>query len=159
MFKELRRKDMQVSDKEIDELLINGEYGVISTIGENGYPYGIPMSYVYENDSIYFHCGRYGHKIDNFNYSDKVSFTVVYDTELVPENLDHHYKSAILFGRLVEVESDEKVNALRSLVKKYASGFEDAGELSIDEEEHITKVYKIIIENRQGKFRWGNQKA
>jgi len=159
MFRELRRKDMKVSEEEIEEVLTRGEYGVISTIGEDGYPYGIPMSYIYENGSIYFHCGRYGHKIDNFNYSNKVSFTVVYDTELVPENLDHHYKSVIVFGKVVEVSKDEKIESLRSLVKKYAQGYEDLGELSIDEEEHITKVFRIDIENKEGKFRWGNQKA
>ena len=159
MFRELRRKDMKVSDEDIEEVLAKGEYGVISTIGEDGYPYGIPMSYVYEDGAIYFHCGRYGHKIDNFNYSNKVSFTIVYDTELVPENLDHHYKSVIVFGKLVELSGEEKLEVLRSLVRKYASGYENLGEISIDEEEDITKVFKIEIEHKEGKFRWGNQKA
>lgn len=159
MFRELRRKDMKVGHEDIEEVLAKGEYGIISTIGEDGYPYGIPMSYVYEDGVIYFHCGRYGHKIDNFNYSNKVSFTIVYDTELVPENLDHHYKSVIVFGRLVELGGDEKIKVLRSLVKKYASGYEDLGEISIDEEEDITKVFRIEIEHKEGKFRWGNQKA
>lgn len=159
MFVDLRRRDMKVGEEDIVEVLEKGEYGIISTIGENGYPYGIPMSYIYKDDSIYFHCGRYGHKIDNFEYCDKVSFTIVYDTELVPENLDHHYKSVIAFGKLVEVSKDEKINALRELVKKYAKGYEGAGEVSIEEEESITKVFRIDIEHREGKFRWGNQKA
>lgn len=159
MFKELRRKDMKVGEKEIEKVLLGGEYGIVSSIGENGYPYGLPMSYIYENGSIYFHCGRYGHKIDNFAYSDKLCFTVVYDTELVPEKLDHHYKSVIAYGKVIEVDGDEKINSLRGLVRKYSSGFEDLGELSIDEEKDITKVFRIDIEHMEGKFRWGNQKA
>lgn len=150
---------MQVSAEDIEHILENGEYGIISTIGEDGYPYGIPMSYIYSNNNVYFHCGKYGHKIDNFNYSNKVSFTIVYDTELIPKNLDHHYKSVISFGKVTEIDGEEKIEALRKLVKKYAKGFEDLGELSIEEEKAITKVFKIDLEHVQGKFRWGNQKA
>lgn len=159
MFKELRRKDMQVEDALVEELLVQGEYGVISTIGEDGYPYGVPMSYVYEDGKIYFHCGREGHKIDNFSYSDKVSFSLVYETEVVAENLDHHYKSVIVFGRLVELEGEEKIRGLRSLVRKYAGAYEGVGDLSIAQEKDITRVFRIDIEHREGKFRWGNQKA
>lgn len=155
----MKRKDMEVSDIDIENILYEGEYGVISTIGEDGYPYGIPMSYIFENGNIYFHCGKNGHKIDNFNYCDRVSFNIVYDTELVPKNLDHHYKSVIAFGKVVEVNDEEKIMALRNLVKKYAPGFEDNGEISIEKEKSFTKVFKIEIEHIQGKFRWGNQKA
>ncbi len=130
MFRTMKRKDMQVSEEDIKYILENGEYGIISTIGEDGYPYGIPMSYVY-NENIYFHCGKNGHKIDNFNYSNKVSFNIVYDTEIVPENLDHHYKSIIAFGSVVEVDGEEKIQALRDLVSKYAVDFKEKGDISI----------------------------
>lgn len=64
MFYEMRRKDRLLTEKEAKEILSEGEYGVLSTIGEDGYPYGVPVNYVYLNDSIYFHCAAdVGHKL------------------------------------------------------------------------------------------------
>ena len=63
-FREMRRKDRQVYDDLINEILGKGEYGVISLTGENGYPYGVPVNYAYHNDGIYIHCAKIGHKLD-----------------------------------------------------------------------------------------------
>lgn len=158
MFRELRRKDMAISQEDAMKVLENAEYGVVSTIGEDGYPYGVPMSYILMDNNIYYHCALTGHKIDNIEFNSKVSFTVVGRTELIPEKLDHHYESVIVFGRAEKVEGEEKIQALRGLVDKYAKGFEEKGELSIKEEEKITTVIKISIEDMQGKLRWGNQR-
>ena len=63
-FREMRRKDRQVYDDMVSEILEKGEYGVISVSGENGYPYGVPVNYVYLNGNIYIHCAKTGHKLD-----------------------------------------------------------------------------------------------
>ncbi len=65
MFKEMRKKDREVLGEDIEKILTNGEYGVLATVGENGYPYTVPLSYVYQDNSIYFHCAKEGHKLDN----------------------------------------------------------------------------------------------
>ena len=55
-FREMRRMDRKISDNQARELLKNNTYGVLSTIGVDGYPYGVPLNYVFFNDAIYFHC-------------------------------------------------------------------------------------------------------
>ncbi|MGO9458030.1 MAG: pyridoxamine 5'-phosphate oxidase family protein [Acidimicrobiales bacterium] len=55
MFATMRRKDRQLSNSEAEEVLKSGAYGVLSMVGKNGYGYGIPLNYVYKNNSIFFH--------------------------------------------------------------------------------------------------------
>lgn len=147
---------MTMDKDKMMKLLEDAEYGIVSTIGEDGYPYGFPMSYVLMDGSIYFHCGIIGHKITNINYSEKVSFTVVGKTELLPEILDTNYESIILFGRAMKVEGEEKIRALVKILDKYAKDFMIEGKDSIKEENDITLVIKIEIENITGKIRWGD---
>jgi nitroimidazol reductase NimA-like FMN-containing flavoprotein (pyridoxamine 5'-phosphate oxidase superfamily) len=92
---------------------------VLATSGDDGYPYAVPLSYVY-NGAIYFHCAPAGHKIDNIKYNDKVSFCVVGRAKTLPKALNVDYQSAIVFGRAKIIEGEEKNSALRKLMKKYA---------------------------------------
>ncbi len=87
MFRELRRKNQQLSETEARSILKNGTYGVLSVQGDDGYPYGVPMNYVYGDDAIYFHCAKEGHKLEGFQRSDKVSFCVVGEDEVIPESI------------------------------------------------------------------------
>lgn len=154
MFKKMRKSHMNMEVEDIKVLLKDSEYGIISTMGEDGYPYGFPMSYVYLNNYIYFHCGLKGHKIDNILYNNRVSMTVVGESSLIPELLDTNYKSIVLFGKIFKVsDEEEKITALREIVKKYAKGFTLEGDRSIVEEKHITNVFKIEIEHITGKVR------
>lgn len=153
MFKKMRKSHMSMDDGRIEELLRKSEYGIVSTVGENGYPYGFPMSYVYIDGSIYFHCGLNGHKIDNISYDNRVSMTVVGETSLVPELLDTNYESIVLFGKVINVQGGEKIRALKKIVEKYAKGFNLEGDKSISDEKHITNVFKIEIEHITGKIR------
>ena len=115
MFRELKRKKINNAE----EILENGEYGVLATIGDDGYPYAIPLSYVYDG-GIYFHCAPTGHKMDNIKYNDKVSFCVVGRAKTLPEELSVDYQSVIVFGRAKIIEGEEKNNALGKLMAKYA---------------------------------------
>ena len=55
MFAEMRRQDRKLTREEAETILRDGQYGILSTTGEDGYPYGVPVSYAYENGKIYFH--------------------------------------------------------------------------------------------------------
>ncbi len=151
MFREMRRKDKQLSMEESIEILKNNEVGVLSTINENGYPYGVPLNYVYFNNSIYFHCAKEGQKLDNINNNEKVSFCVFCDVKLLPDKFDTIYKSVILFGKSKEVNETEKEIALLELIKKYSSKFIEQGKKYVEKSKDTTKVYKISIENITGK--------
>lgn len=151
MFKQMRRKERQIEIIEAEEILKNGEYGVLSTNGENGYSYGTPLSYVYFNNSVYFHCALEGQKLENINYNNKISFCVVGKTCVIQAKFSTKYESTILFGEANEVFGEEKNEALIAILKKYSPDFIDKGKLYIKNAGDKTKVIKININKISGK--------
>lgn len=144
------KKKNQMNDQDALQLLINGRYGVLGTISDNGYPYTIPLNYVYLDNKIYFHSAKIGHKIDNINQNEKVSFTVVGEESIIEEELTSHYKSVTLFGTARVVPGNKDV--LFSLVKKYASRMFAQSKNSIEEDAHNTSIIEITIEHITGKM-------
>ena len=153
MFKEMRRKDRAMDKEGIDEILRKSEYGILSTVGQNGYPYGVPVSYIYFNDSIYFHCALAGHKLDNISINNKVSFCVVGQADPLPDKFSVQYKSVILFGRASEVSPDEKNQILLEILNKYSPDYTEKGKEYINNSGKVTKVIRIDIEHITGKER------
>lgn len=153
MFKEMRRKDRELKNDEIIEILKNNTYGILSTISENGYPYGVPISYIFFNNSIYFHSATKGHKIDNILNNSKVSFCIVGETCTLPDKFTTNYESVIVFGKAIEVLDDEKNSALLEIVKKYSPDYIEEGKEYIEKAGKATKVLKISIEHISGKAR------
>lgn len=151
MFREMRRQDKKIDNKEAAAILEAGEYGVLSTTGSNGYAYGVPVSYAYSSGNIYFHCAPEGQKLDNIKHNNKVSFCVVGSTEILPGNFSTKYESVIIFGKASEVYDDEKREALVAILKKYSPGFMDKGMEYLKTDSCKTKVIKIEIEHVTGK--------
>ena len=108
MFREIRLKDRSVDDEKAIAILAQGSYGVLSTIGEDGYPYGVPLNYTYFDNCIYFHCAREGHKLENIDFNHKVSFCVVTKSDVLSNEFDTDYESAIAFGKATVVTDDSK---------------------------------------------------
>ncbi|MDD2772540.1 MAG: pyridoxamine 5'-phosphate oxidase family protein [Elusimicrobiales bacterium] len=153
MFKKMRRADRQLSRPEADAILAKGIYGVLLLIGENGYPYGVPVNYVYMNNAIYFHCALEGAKLDCIRACNKVSFCVVTEAVPLPEQLSTRYQSAIAFGTAREVSSDEKMPVLMALLKKYAREFLEKGKERALNSLYRTAVIAISLDNVTGKAR------
>lgn len=151
MFKEMRKKDKNIDIEQAIGLLKKGQYGVLSTVGENGYAYGVPLNYIYDEGNIYSHCAVEGSKLDNIMFNDKVSFCVVGNTELISDKFSYRYESVIIFGRATEVHNKEKVDALGKFVQKYAGEFMEKGMEYIQKDGIKTKVIKINIEYITGK--------
>lgn len=153
MERKVRRTDRVISEKEARQILKIGEYGVLSTVSEGGQPYGVPVSYSLTEDAIYFHCALEGHKSENLNFNNKVSFCVVGNTEVLPEKFGTKYESVIVFGKAIEAVGDEKNKGLLGLLKKYSSGFMEEGLKYIENTAGKTRVYKIVVESITGKAR------
>lgn len=152
MFREIRRKDRVLDEKGIVELLETGEYGFLSMVGTDGFGYGIPISFVKEGESIYFHCAPEGYKLECLRENPKVSFCVVGKTRVIPNQFTTAYESALVFGTMqLELSEEECRHALRLLTKKYCSGFEAIGEKYIDKSFHRTNVLRLDIEHISGK--------
>lgn len=153
MERTIRRIDRAISEEEAKEILKRGEYGVLSTASRDGRPYGVPLSYGYTGDMIYFHCALEGRKIDVIQENNRVSFCVVGKTEVVPEIFGTKYESVIVFGRVSEATGDEKHKGLLELLKKYSPGFIKEGLQYMETAGGKSKVFKIMIESMTGKAR------
>ena len=123
----IRRKDREISSSEALALLERGEYGILSTCGPDGQPYGIPLSYCVLNNAIYFHCALEGRKLLNSAVENRVSFCVVGKTEILPDHFATRYESVITSGRVEEVTGDEKQRALEGLLVKYSREYYSEG--------------------------------
>lgn len=159
-FRELRRKNQLLSEKETINILNRNTSGILACGGDNGYPYAVPLSYVYSGGKIYFHCALTGHKLDAIRRNSKVSFCVIDCDNVRPEKFTTFYRSVIVFGKIRIIEnSDEKRAALEVLAKKYSPNNDIGIAKEIDgafdrvcmlelEIEHLTgKAAKELIKN------------
>ncbi len=137
------------------DILVTESTGVLSLIGDNGYPYGVPLNYVYQDHRLYLHGARKGHKMDCIANESKACFTVIAQDEAVPEKFSTNYKSVIVFGkvRILKTEEEKKV-AFMALVKHISSDFLKEGEDVIEEMWKGTAAIVFEIEHMTGK---GNQ--
>ena len=152
MFREMRRKTQQLSYEESISVLRRGTSGVLATEGDNGYPYAVPMSYVYCDGKIWFHCAKTGHKIDAITKNEKVSFCVIEKDDVRPREFTTYYRSVIVFGKVRVLEKiSEKRAALEKLAEKYSPD-DEAGRLKEIEKsfEHLHMI-ELVIEHITGK--------
>lgn len=84
MFRELRRKKQLLPLGESAAVLARGTAGVLALSGDEGYPYAVPISYVYDGEKLYFHCAQSGHKLDAIRRNEKASFCVIDQNQIVP---------------------------------------------------------------------------
>ena len=127
MFREMLRKKQELSKEECIEILKNEMRGVLAVLGDDDYPYGVPINHWYceEDGKLYFHGGKTGHKIDAIKKHDKVSFCV-YDKGFKREGeWSLNIKSVIVFGCAKIIEDHEKaLDISRKLSYKYTSDSE-----------------------------------
>ena len=117
----MRRKKQALSAEETTAVLERCSAGTLAVLGDGGYPYAVPLSYVYRDGRLYFHCARAGHKLDAVRACDKASFCVIDKDEVLPEKFTTKYRSAIAFGRVREVtDPGEMETIMRHLAGKYA---------------------------------------
>ncbi len=127
MFREIARRKQVLTTEQIIEILKSEKRGVLSVHGENGYPYGLPINFWYneENGYIYFHSGKKGHKNDAIASDNKVSFCVYDEGYKKDGEWSLNICSVIVFGKIYIVEEAEKsVEIFRSLSLKFTSDIE-----------------------------------
>ncbi|MBU5314045.1 pyridoxamine 5'-phosphate oxidase family protein [Tissierella carlieri] len=152
-----RMKKFQLTSEQIDELLHRADTGRFATINENGYPYVVPMHFVYYNEKIYMHGLPKGQKIDNVNRNSKVCFEVNELFGLLTDNIENacdteaEYNSVIIIGNASLIEDlDYKRKILNKIVEKYTPQF--AGKELPDNMIKGTAIIEIDIVERTGKY-------
>ena len=127
MFRKMRRFKQQISDAECIEILKNTKRGVLSLIGDDGYPYGLPIDHWYceEDGKIYFHGAKEGHKNDSIKACDKASYCVYDEGYRKEGDWALNIKSVILFGRISLVEDQDKAREIcTELTRKFTDDAE-----------------------------------
>jgi nitroimidazol reductase NimA-like FMN-containing flavoprotein (pyridoxamine 5'-phosphate oxidase superfamily) len=143
----LRRQDRALAAPDAERMLGSCEFGVLSTVGDDGYPYGVPVSFAYSGGVIYFHSAKEGHKIDNIRHDDRVSFCVVGFAQVRPKDFTTSFGSVVAFGRAHVVEGEEKRRALLAIAVKYTDISTQEIEDYIDDDGAKATVMRIDLES------------
>ena len=147
----MRRIKQQLSEEESLEVLKKAKRGVLSVIGDDGWPYGIYLNPHFENGRIFFHGAKEGHKIDALKRDARASFTVIDEGVKDEGGWAYAFRSVVVFGRVEFVEDqNEAVEICRRLARRF-----NPSEADIEDEirraaAHV-QVFALIPEHITGK--------
>lgn len=153
MFRAIRKKKNEISIEKAKMLLVSERRGVLAVNGDDHYPYAIPVNFYYdENDQkIYFHGSRVGHKADALKNCDKVCFTVWGNETVKEEAWAPFVQSVVVFGRCRPMrEPEAAVEKLKKFAMKYYPD-EDTANEEIAVSGKAVQMYEIAIEHLSGK--------
>lgn len=153
MFREMRRKSRAIGDADAKALLHSTRIGILAVNGDGGYPYAVPVNYLYDeaNDRIIFHGARAGHKADALSTSDRVCFTVYGNEVVKKESWAPFVQSVVAFGRCRPLQKpDEALDALTRLALKYYPNMDEV-DREIQQSGEAVCVFEVQIEHMRGK--------
>ena len=151
-FREMRRKRQLLSDEESIGILKNATAGTLALLGDKGYPYAVPISYVYANGKLYFHNSLSGHKVDAIRNCDKASFCVIDKDDVQPEKYTTFFRSVIAFGRIHIIEDEtEKLAMARMLGNRYNPNNDESLQKEIENGLSRMLMIRFDIEHLTGK--------
>ena len=164
-FREMRRKRQQLSEEESISILKKATAGTLALLGDDDYPYAVPISYVYADGRLYFHSALSGHKVDAIRKFDKVavqreqarpgakaSFCVIEQDEVHPEKYTTFFRSVIAFGRIHIIEDEaEKLATARMLGNRYNPNQEEALQKELESGLSRMLMIRFDIEHLTGK--------
>ena len=152
MFRELQRKNKELSRQECESILVKEKRGVLSVIGDGGYPYGMPMNHYYADDgNIYFHCGKQGHRIDALKSCDKVSFCVYDKGTKASDDWVLTIKSVIVFGAIEIIDNADIIADISARLSRKFTDDEAYIRNEIECYAHEALILKLMPEHICGK--------
>ena len=151
-FREMRRKRQQLSEEESVGILQRATAGTLALLGDDDYPYAVPISYVYHEGKLFFHSALAGHKIDAIRKCDKASFCVIDRDDIQPEKYTTFFRSVIAFGRIHIIEDEmEKLETARMLGNRYHPNDDEALQKEIENGLSRMLAIRFDIEHLTGK--------
>ena len=148
---EMRRAKQRLPLDESLAILEKGSSGVLA-LWDGEEPYAVPLSYVYHEGKLYFHCARDGFKVQCLRANPQVCLACVCDTHIIAEKFTTEFASAILRGTASEVTDDaEKIHALRLLCQHHTPAGMDGFDAAVAQSLSRTAVWKIEISDITGK--------
>ena len=151
-FRQMRRKRQQLTDEESIGILQRATSGTLALLGDNGYPYAVPISYVYSDGKLFFHSALEGHKVDAIRNCDKASFCVIDKDDVKPEKYTTFFRSVIAFGRIHIIKDEtEKLAIARLLGNRYNPNQEESLQKEIESGLSRMLAIRFDIEHLTGK--------
>ena len=153
MFRSIRKKKNEISIDAAKELLRCSRRGVLAVNGDDGYPYAVPINYLYQEDEnkIIFHGAKAGYKVDCLKACDKVCFTVYGNENTKEESWAPFLQSVVVFGRCHLVENQEdKIELVKKFAMKYYPD-EKMVEEEVASSGKVVQMFEIEIEHLSGK--------
>lgn len=151
-FREMRRKRQQLSEEESIGILQKSTSGTLALIGDNDYPYAVPISYVYSDGKLYFHSALSGHKVDAIRNHDKASFCVIEQDDVQPKKYTTFFRSVIAFGRIHIIEDETvKLETARLLGNRYNPNDDESLRLELEKSLARMCMIRFDIEHLTGK--------
>lgn len=148
--RKMRRFCQELLQDEVLHILSTGKVAVWAVSGDDGYPYAVPVNYVYDNGCLYLHSASQGHKIDAIKRNPKCSVCIIDRDDVIPEEFTSYFRSVIAFGQAEILDDvDDKISALRLLSEKYSKGIDPTAE--INKFLKVAAVIRIMIEKVTGK--------
>ena len=150
--RQMRRKRQQLAEVESIAILQKATSGTLALLGDDDYPYAVPISYVYHEGKLYFHSALEGHKIDAIRKCDKASFCVIEQDNVQPENYTTFFRSVIAFGRIHIIEdAQEKLEIARMLGNRYNPNQDEALQKELESGLSRMLAIRFDIEHLTGK--------
>lgn len=151
-FRPMRRKRQEFAQEESITILQKATSGTLALLGDNGYPYAVPISYVYHEGKLYFHSAVEGHKVDAIRQCDKASFCVIEQNEVHPEKYTTFFRSVIAFGKIHIIEDEaEKLQMARMLGNRYNPNQDEALQKELENGLARMLMIRFDIEHLTGK--------
>lgn len=152
MFREMRRFKQLLPQETAVEILNRNTGGTLALLGDEDYPYAVPISYVYADGKLYFHSAKSGHKIDAIKKHEKASFCVIDKDEIVPEKYTTYFRSVIAFGKVRLVEDAEEMRRVATaLAMKYSADFAEGIPDEIDSSIKNMAIIEMTIDHMTAK--------
>ena len=151
-FREMRRKRQQLPEEDCLAILKKATAGTLALLGDNDYPYAVPISFVFGNNCLFFHSAVTGHKIDAINKHDKASFCIIDKDDIHGDEYTTYFRSVIAFGKIQIVsDASEKLYATKLLGRKYNPNQEEALQEEIEKAFSRMVIIRLDIEHLTGK--------
>lgn len=148
----MRRKRQQLSEEESISVLQKATAGTLALLGDEDYPYAVPISYVYHKGRLYFHSALTGHKVDAIRKCDKASFCVIEQDDVHQKQYTTYFRSVIAFGRIHIIEDEqEKLATARMLGNRYNPDDEESLQKEFSQYYSRMLMIRFDIEHLTGK--------
>ena len=153
-FRELVRINRKIPEEECTRILKEELRGVLSLIGDGGYPYGMPLNHYYneEDGKLYFHSGMKGHKIDALKQNPKASYCVMDKGYRNEGEWALNIKSVIVFGTIEIIEDKETIYDISRRLSYKFTDDEAYIENEIKQSGPGTFMFALVPEHISGKL-------